>query len=135
VWSWVIECCCCLVKLFILCVIQRRCSFLVDSRKMFLHLLCDLREVSSSFEGLKGGVHHLWISGEVSFYLKLFLFLYVINLFLEFELTPLKRNWQLDIGSFDPNQFKIPCAIFSFYTLFNYLLIILTESIFSWIRF
>jgi len=48
----------------ILCVIQRRCSFLVDSKKVFLHLLCDSLKVSSSFNG---GVHSLWISREVSF--------------------------------------------------------------------
>jgi len=45
-------------------VIQMKCSFLVDSRKVFLHLLCDSREVSSSFVALKRGVHPLWISRE-----------------------------------------------------------------------
>jgi len=41
-------------------------------RKVFLHLLCYSREVSSSFVGLKGGVRPLWISRVVLFILNCF---------------------------------------------------------------
>jgi len=68
----------------------------MDSRKVFFHLLCNSRKVSSSFVGLKRDVHPLWMSSEMSFiscgfkrgafYLKLFLLIFVINLFLMFEL-------------------------------------------------
>ena len=63
----------------------------MDSWKVFLHLLCDSRELPSFFVEVKGDVHPLWFSRDMSFICcglkrcvfirKLFLLLFEISIY------------------------------------------------------